>query len=148
MINGNECILTWNDEPIACLTSNSITEAMSFLATCKRTFSGASSHIPSTFGYTLTFEAVMVSGMGMSWDELSLLVRTQEIGSWGLTYVNDTGRGYLANLELVANSGENIIFTGSIQGIGIITPLDAVYYVWFQDIDTYVDEGTKYVLVS
>lgn len=147
-MNGSLDILKWNDEPIACLTSNGIAETMSFLNTSKRTQLGALSVLPVAHSYQISFEAVMVSDMGMSWDELALLMRYQQIGSWEMTGVNQSGLGYLSNLELIANTGENITFTGVILGQGEIIPADLIQQVWYQDIDTYVDEGTKYVLVS
>ena len=148
MMNGNDCILYWNDEPIACLTGNSLAEVLTFLNTCKRTRLGALKSIPMANSYQINFEAVMVSDLGMSWEDLSQLVRSMEVGTWEMTGTNDSGFGFLSNLEMVSNSGEIITFTGTIQGIGEIIPLDLDQYVWYQDVDTYVDEGGKYVFVA
>lgn len=148
MMNGNDCILYWNDEPIACLTSNGLSEAVSFINTAKRTQSGALKSLPVSNSYQINFEAVMVSDLGMSWYDLSMLARNQVIGSWELTGVNDSGFGFLAGLELTANSGGIITFTGVIIGYGEIIPLDQDQYVWYQNIDTYVDNGGKYVFLN
>lgn len=146
MINGNEAILYWNDEPIACLTSNTLAEALSFLGTSARTQKGALSFLPVANSYAINFEAVMASDMGMSWEELSLLCRNMELGKWDI--MDDAGFGYLSNLELIANSGENIIFTGTILGNGIIQSSPITWNVWAQSPDFNVDEGGRYVLVS
>lgn len=148
MMNGNDCILYWNDEPIACLTSNSLSEVLTFLNTAKKTQKGAIKSIPVANSYQINFEAVMVSDQSMSWNDLALLAREQVIGSWELTGVNDSGFGFLSGLEITANSGEIITFTGTIVGFGEIVPLDQDQYVWYQDIDTYVDNAGNYVFVA
>ena len=148
MMNGNDCVLYWNDEPIACLTSNGLSEAVSFINTAKRTQSGALKVLPVSNSYQITFEAVMVSDLGMTWNDLALLARDQVIGSWELTGVNDSGFGFLSNLEMSANSGGIITFTGAITGFGEIIPLDQDQYVWYQNIDTYVDNAGNYVFVQ
>jgi len=147
MMNGNDCILYWNDEPIACLTSNGLSEAVTFINTAKRTQSGALKSLPLANSYQINFEAVMVSDLGMSWDDLAILMRTQVIGGWEMTGINDAGTGFLSNLEMVSNSGEIITFTGTIIGFGEIIPLDVNQNVWYQDVDVYVDNGL-YVLVN
>lgn len=146
MINGNEAILYWNDEPIACLTSNSLAEVLSFIATSKKTINGAQTFKPVANSYSINFEAVMVSDMAMSWEELSQLTRAMRLGSWDL--LEDAGYGYLSNLEMTANSGELITFTGTITGYGVIRDSPLTYNAWFQAPDAPVDEGGNYVLVA
>lgn len=145
-MNGNEAILYWNNEPIACLTSNGISEVLSFLTTSKKTARGAQTFKPVANSYSINFEAVMINGMAMSWQDLSLLCRNMRVGTWEI--MDDAGRGYLSNLELTANTGENIIFTGTIVGIGVIINADTVYHVWAQAPGIYVDNATKYVFVD
>ena len=146
MISGDDAILYWNDEPIACLTSNSLSEVLTFLATSKRTINGAQSFKPVANSYQINFEAVMASDMGMSWDELSALTRGMRLGTWDI--MDDAGYGYLSNLEMTANSGENIIFTGTIIGNGVIVSAPITWNVWAQSPSFNVDEGGRYVLVS
>ena len=148
MINGNDCILLWNGEPIACLTSNSLSENVSFLNTSGRTASGALAVIPVANSYVIDFSAVFVSDLNMSWDDLSLLARSMQLGEWEMTGINDSGFGYLSNLEIIADSGGIITFSGQIIGYGVIVPPDTVYSVWYQDVDTYVDNGGKYVFLN
>ena len=148
MINGNECVLYWNDEPIACLTSNSLAEVLTFLGTSKKTINGAQTFKPVANSYQINFEAVMVSDMGMSWQELSALAKSMELGEWELTGVEDAGFGWISNLDMTANSGELITFTGTIIGYGVIASAPITYNVWFQDVNTPVDEGGNYVLVA
>lgn len=146
MINGNEAILYWNDEPIACLTSNSLAEVLSFIATSKKTINGAQTFKPVANSYSINFEAVMVSDMAMSWEELSQLTRAMRLGSWDL--LEDAGYGYLSNLEMTANSGELIIFTGTILGQGVIYSSPITWNVWAQSPSYNVDEGGRYVIVA
>lgn len=148
MINGNEAILKWNDEPIACLTGNSLSEVVQFLSTSKKTINGAQSIKPTSYSYSINFEAVMVYGIGMSWHELSLLARNMRLGSWEIEGVDDSGFGYLSNLEITANSGEIITFTGTILGNGGIVSSDIIWNVWAQSPEYNVDEGGRYVAVA
>lgn len=147
-IEGNDCILKWNGEPIACLTSNSLSENLSFLNTSGRTASGALTVIPVANSYVINFDAVFVSDSDMSWDDLSLLARSMQLGTWEMTGINDSGFGYLSGLDVTADSGGIITFTGQIIGYGVIVPADTVYSVWYQDVDVYVDNGGKYVFLN
>lgn len=113
-MNGNEAILYWNSEPIACLTNNSINENLSFIATCKTSRKGALDFIPQTYSFELNFEAVMSKDSLMSWDTLSNITRSMQIGNWQITGLGQSGVGYLSNLEMTSNSGENITFTGTL----------------------------------
>jgi hypothetical protein len=87
--------------------------------------------------------------MGMSWDELAILHRSQEKGTWRLSGVLETGEGFLSSLDMTASVGGFITFTGSIQGIGEIVSGELDFEVWFQNTDTYVDNGNdEYVFVN
>lgn len=146
-MNGNEAILYWNNQPIACLTSNSISEALSFITTCKTTRIGALSFIPQANSYTISFEGVFTPTDTMSWDTLATICRNMQKGNWTISGVQDEGFGYLENLEITSTSGENILFSGSILGVGEITR-GGVQYVWYQNVDTYVDNSGNYVFVQ
>lgn len=152
MINGNECILSWNGEVIACLTSNSISEVLTFLATSKKTINGSQTFAPVANSYAINFEAVMTSDSVMSWAELSALAKSMRLGTWefdlGGAIPGDAGFGFLSNLEMTAISGDLITFTGTIIGYGIIRTAPLTLHVWYQDVDTPVDEGGNYVLVA
>jgi hypothetical protein len=146
-MNGNECILIWNGDPIACLTSNNLSENLSFLNTSNRTSAGALSVIPVANSYTISFDAVFVEDLDMSWQDLSLATRLMQLGSWEMTGVEIAGSGYLSSLNIVSDSGGIITFTGEIIGYGLIVPKE-FYNVWYQDIDTYVDNLGDYVFVN
>jgi len=148
MMNGNEAILYWNDEPISCLTSNSLSEVLSFLATSKKTINGAQTFKPVANSYSINFEAVMAVGVGMSWDEIVILFRNMRQGMWDISGIDDAGYGYLSNLEMTANSGEIITFTGTIIGCGIIRSSPITYNVWAQSPSFNVSEAGRYVLVA
>jgi len=148
MINGNDCILKWNGEPIACLTSNNLSETLAFINTSARTLKGALSVIPVANSYTISFEAVFVSDLSMSWADLSLATRAMVLGDWEMTGVDLIGYGYLSGLDVISDSGGIITFTGQIIGYGLIVPSNTVYSVWYQDVDTYVDNGGKYVFLN
>ena len=146
-MNGNECILIWNGDPIACLTSNNLSENLSFLNTSNRTSAGALSVIPVANSYTISFDAVFVEDLDMSWQDLSLATRLMQLGNWEMTGVEIAGSGYLSSLNIVSDSGGIITFTGEIIGYGLIVPKE-FYNVWYQDIDTYVDNLGDYVFVN
>lgn len=148
MINGNDCILKWNGEPIACLTSNNLSETLAFINTSGRTAKGALSVIPVANSYVISFEAVFVSDLSMSWADLSLATRAMVLGDWEMTGVDLIGYGYLSGLDVISDSGGIITFTGQIIGYGLIVPSNTVYSVWYQDVDTYVDNGGKYVFLN
>jgi hypothetical protein len=147
-IDSNDCILKWNGEPIACLTSNNLSENLSFINTSGRTAKGALAVIPVANSYTISFDAVFVSDLSMSWEDLSLATRSMQLGDWEITGVDLMGFGYLSGLDVVANSGGIITFTGQIIGYGVIVPSDTVYNVWYQDVDVFVDNGGKYVFLN
>ena len=148
MTNGNDCILKWDGEPIACLTSNNLSENLSFINTSGRTAKGALTVIPVANSYTINFDAVFVSDLSMSWEDLSLVVRSMQLGDWEMTGVDLMGFGYLSGLDVIADAGGIITFTGQIIGYGLIVPSDTVYNVWYQDIDTFVDNGGKFVFLN
>jgi hypothetical protein len=147
-INSNDCILKWNGNPIACLTSNNLSENLSFINTSGRTEKGALTVIPVANSYTISFDAVFVSDLEMSWQDLSLAVRSMQLGDWEMTGVDLMGFGYLSSLDIVADAGGIITFTGQIIGYGEIVPSNTVYQVWYQDVDTFVDNGGKYVFLN
>ena len=147
-IDSNDCILKWNGEPIACLTSNNLSENLSFINTSGRTAKGALTVIPVANSYTISFDAVFVSDLSMSWEDLSLATRSMQLGDWEMTGVELMGFGYLSGLDIISDSGGIITFTGQIIGYGVIVPSDTVYQVWYQDVDTYVDNGGKYVFLN
>lgn len=88
----------------------------------------------------------MSKDSAMSWYELSLLARSMELGQWDI--MEDAGFGYLSNLDMTANSGELITFTGTILGNGVIQSSPITWNVWAQSPSFNVDEGGRYVLVS
>jgi hypothetical protein len=147
-IDSNDCILKWNGEPIACLTSNNLSENLSFINTSGRTAKGALTVIPVANSYTISFDAVFVSDLSMSWEDLSLATRLMQLGDWEMTGVDLMGFGYLSGLDVIADSGGIITFTGQIIGYGVIVPSDTVYQVWYQDVDVFVDNGGKYVFLN
>jgi hypothetical protein len=147
-IDSNDCILKWNGEIIACLTSNNLSENLSFINTSGRTQAGALTVIQVANSYTISFDAVFVSDLSMSWKDLSLAVRSMQLGDWEMTGVDLMGFGYLSGLDIIADSGGIITFTGQIIGYGVIVPSDTIYSVWYQDVDTYVDNGGKYVFLN
>lgn len=146
-MNGNDAILYWNAEPIACLTSNSLAEALSFITTCKTTRVGALTFIPQANSYTISFEGVFSPTDTMSWDTLSTICRNMQKGNWSISGIEDEGFGYLENLEITASAGENILFSGSILGVGEILR-GQTQYVWYQNVDTYVNNSGNYVFVK
>lgn len=147
-MNGNEAILFWNEMPIACLTSNSMSEVASFLTTCKTTQAGALKFIPQAHSYTLNFEGVFIQTADYSWENLSTEIRKMVKGGWFISGLNESGFGYLESLEMTAAAGDIITFSGNIVGVGEIISGEVAQYVWFQNVDCYVNNAGNYVFVK
>jgi len=146
-------ILLINGLPVGCLTSNSLSETIAFINTCKTTAKGAITQLPTLYGYSIPFEAVMATGGGvMTYEDIRELGRNRSKFVWSMvdvdTDVGDAGVAFLENLELTGSSDDFIKFTGTLTGYGAIQDSPLTYNVWYQDVDTPVDEGGNYVLVQ
>jgi hypothetical protein len=146
-------ILYINDVPIGCLTSTGLSEAISFIKTCKTTQNGAGTSIGRQHSYSIPFEAVYsIDGAIVTYDDLREYGVNRELVEWALedgdNLINEAGQAYLENIEMTASSTDFIKFTGTLTGYGAIVSSPITYNVWYQDVDTPVDEGGNYVLVN
>jgi hypothetical protein len=143
-----------NDLPVGCLLSNSLSESISFIKTCKSTQEMGQKQLGQLHSYSINFEAVYTKDQAIiGWDELKSLGRSRNIMDWSMintdTNEGDAGEGFLENLEITGTSEDFIKFAGVITGYGAIVDADVVYYVWAQDNDIYVDDGgDEYVFVN
>jgi hypothetical protein len=143
-----------NDLPVGCLLSNSLSESISFIKTCKSTQEMGQKQLGQLHSYSINFEAVYTKDQAIiGWDELKSLGRSRKIMDWSMintdTNEGDAGEGFLENLEITGTSEDFIKFAGVITGYGAIVDADVVYYVWAQDDDIYVDDGgDEYVFVN
>lgn len=139
-INGDDLVLfiavsdTW--KPVACLTSNGISESTEFAETVTKCDPGVTVVTPTTYSYSISLEGVLTDTTTMggdtakaSWDKIKDIQRAKTQVQWKMaTVVSDLveqyGEGYFESLELTGAAGENITFTGSIKGTGSITAVD------------------------
>ena len=143
-----------NDLPVGCLLSNSLSESISFIKTCKSTQEMAQKQLPQLHSYSVNFEAVYAVDQAIiGWNELSALGRSRTMMDWSMlntdTNEGDAGEGFLENLEISGTSEDFVKFTGVITGYGAIVNAALAYNVWAQDDGVYVDNGGGlYVFVN
>lgn len=150
---GSAMLLYINDVPVGCLTSNTLSESISFIRTCKTTAKGATTNIPDLYGYSIAFECVMVIDNGlMTYEDIKTLARNRERFDWAMinSAINqgDAGQAFVENLEISASSEDFVKFTGTLTGYGAIVNDALIYYVWYQAPNTPVDEGDNYVFTN
>jgi len=143
-----------NDLPVGCLLTNSLSESISFLKTCKSTEEMGQKQLGQLHSYSVSFEAVYtIDNSVIGWDELKALGRSRTLLDWSMinleTNEGDAGEGFLENLEITGASEDFIKFAGVITGYGAIIPSEQIFYVWAQDEGVYVDNGgDEYVFVN
>lgn len=146
-------ILYINDIPVGCLTSDTLSETIAFLQTCKTTEKGAIKSLGTLHAYSIPFEAVYVKDLALfTYNDLQDKGRNREIMSWSIiddeTTEGDAGQAFIENLAISGSSEDFLKFTGTLTGYGAIVDSDLIYNVWAQDVGDYVDNGGNYVLVS
>jgi hypothetical protein len=129
-----------NDLPVGCLLTNSLSESISFIKTCKSTQEMGQKQLGQLHSYSVNFEAVYAVDQAIiGWNDLKDLGRSRTIMDWSMinldTNEGDAGEGFLENLEITGTSEDFIKFAGTITGYGAIVDSNVVYYVWAQDDD-------------
>ena len=143
-----------NDLPVGCLLSNSLSESISFVKTCKSTQEMAQKQLGQLHSYSVNFEAIYAVDQAIiGWNDLKALGRSRTMMDWSMinldTNEGDAGEGFLESLEISGSSEDFIKFTGVITGYGAIVDAEINYYVWAQDDGIYVDDGgDEYVFVN
>lgn len=144
-------ILYINDLPVGCLTSNSLSEQIAFMRTGNTTENGAITSLPTLYGYSIPFEAVMsIDNTLMDYQTIKNYVRNRTKIDWSIinsdTNEGDAGQAFIENLELTTSTEDFIKFTGTLTGYGAIVNDATIYYVWYGAPDRPVDEQANYVL--
>lgn len=146
-------ILYINDIPVGCLTSDSLSETIAFIQTCKTTEKGAIKSLGTLHAYSIPFEAVYVKDAALfTYFDLQDKGRNREIMDWSIiddeTTEGDAGQAFIENLSISGSSEDFLKFTGTLTGYGAISEYNAIQNVWYQNVDTYVDNGGNYVFVN
>jgi hypothetical protein len=146
-------ILYINDIPVGCLTADTLSETIAFIQTCKTTEKGAIKSLGTLHAYSIPFEAVYVKDLALfTYNDLQDKGRNREIMEWSIiddeTTEGDSGQAFLENLSLSASTEDFLKFTGTLTGYGEIVEYNAIQNVWYQAVDTYVDNGGNYVFVN
>jgi hypothetical protein len=116
--------------PIACLTSNSLSETTEMLPTTTRDNNGWQTSRPVMQNYNIAFDGLQVNTSiaggnfsVASYDTLKLLKRSKTLLDWKiegtLFPVVDYGKGYITDISESSAVGEFLSFSGSIVGFGI-----------------------------
>ena len=131
---------TW--KPIACLTSNGISESWDFAETVTKCDPGVTRRKPTTYSYEIPFEGVFTdtSGAGgdtakASWDTIKGIARAKTLAEYQIALLRDNGTedpnfaaqfgtAYFSALDITGAEGEFITFSGTLLGDGDITEVD------------------------
>lgn len=136
-IQGDDVILSIYDtsayEPIACLTSNSISESVEVREAATKCDPGNLVRTPGTYSYELSAEGIYIDGAvdtgKQSHGELAALMRAKTLITWRLATdltspTHIYGTGYITALELTAPADDNATFSITISGVGAVSSTD------------------------
>jgi hypothetical protein len=123
-------------EPIACLTSNDLSETRNIIESQTKCDPGLITKTPGSYSYESTFEGEFIkpeAGLA-SWAEIAAYIRslTSSTVIWKIvtTYADaseliEYGTGILSDLSKTSPAGDELItFSGTISGSGAITAVD------------------------
>jgi hypothetical protein len=131
---------TW--KPVACLTSNGISESWDFAETVTKCDPGVTRRKPTTYSYEIPFEGVFTdtSGAGgdtakASWDTIKTIARAKTLTEYQIAllrtdgteepnFAAQFGTAYFSALDITGAEGEFITFSGTLLGDGDITETD------------------------
>ena len=137
------------DCPIACLTENSFSEDVEMLDTTTTDNAGWRTSRPLNQSYTISFSGIQIitdetTPTRYSLDLLRVLKRARTQVDWkiGVDGVfEQTGSGYITELQENAPVGEYLSFSGTIEGYGSPTIVDIADTVYqFEEGDVYIFE--------
>ena len=135
-IKGDAIILSVHDgtayEPIACLTSNSLSLTRNVIETQTKCNPGVTIKTPGSMAYSISAEGVAITteagkvSANALITKLNLVVQTSDI--WRMDDGNGTfyyGTGVFTETTFDASAGdENATFSTSIEGSGLIVTVD------------------------
>ena len=131
---------TW--KPVACLTSNGISESWDFAETVTKCDPGVTRRKPTTYSYEIPFEGVFTdtSGAGgdtakASWDTIKGIARAKTLAEYQIAllrtdgseepnFAPQYGTAYFSALDITGAEGEFITFSGTLLGDGDISETD------------------------
>jgi len=131
---------TW--KPVACLTSNGISESWDFAETVTKCDPGVTRRKPTTYSYEIPFEGVFTdtSGAGgdtakASWETIKTIARAKTLTEYQIALLKTDGTeepnfdaqygtAYFSALDITGAEGEFITFSGTLLGDGDITEVD------------------------
>lgn len=120
-------------EPIACVTSSSISESVSIDEVQTKCDPGNIVKTPLVYSYEISGDGIYideaVDTARQSHAKLKALLRGKTRVTWrmstGITSpTNEYGFGYITSLDLTGDAGTNATFTFTIAGTGEITSTD------------------------
>lgn len=120
-------------EPIACVTSSSISESVEIDEVQTKCDPGNIVKTPLTYSYEISLEGIYideaVDTARQSHGKLKALLRNKTRITWrmstGITSpTNEYGYGYITSLDLTGDAGTNATFSATISGSGAITSTD------------------------
>lgn len=137
-IKGNTVILSiWDEsnsyDPVACLTSNSISESVEVDEVETKCDPGNAVKTPGTYSYEISAEGIYIDEAVDTGKTSHALLKGYMRAKTEITWKMDTGltsptaeygTGYITSLELTGDSGENANFSVTISGTGAITSTD------------------------
>jgi len=137
-IKGNAVILSIHQgtayEPIACLTSNSISEAVAVDEVETKCDPGNIVKSAGAFSYDISGDGIYidesVDTARQSHAKLKALLRAKTVINWRMATglasaaANEYGTGLITALDLTGEAGSNATFTFTISGRGAISATD------------------------
>jgi hypothetical protein len=138
-INGDLDVLSiWREDawtPVACLTSNSLSESVSFRELQTKCSPGVTESSPLNHNYTIAIDGMVIDTTSVggddakaSWDHLRTIGRAKTKVEWKLSNGGgisaEYGEAYFENWEKTSPAGELITFTASLKGDGAIVSVD------------------------
>lgn len=136
-ISGDDVLFSIYDtdayEPIACVTSSSLSETVAIDEVQTKCDPGNIVKTPNAYSYEISFDGIYideaVDTAKQSHAKLKALLRAKTLITWkmstGITSPTDEyGFGYITSLDLTGDSGTNATFSGTISGTGAITSTD------------------------
>lgn len=136
-IKGDDVLFSIYDtnayEPIACITSSSISESVEIEELQTKCDPGNIVKTPSTYSYEISGDGLYIDEAvdtgKQSHAKLKALLRAKTRIVWKMTTgittpTDEYGYGYITSLDLTGDAGVNSTFTFTISGSGAITTTD------------------------